>query len=93
MALTRRARLLDRMGHYDEALAAYNQINQRYPADPWTWHNKSLLLMSGGRYAEALFCNQRALSIMDFDAAHQAGARIRARMAEVQQTPQERGWR
>ncbi|HEU5369696.1 MAG TPA: tetratricopeptide repeat protein [Ktedonobacterales bacterium] len=86
VALTRKARLLDRMQRYDEALAIYDLINARYPQDPWTWHNKSLLLMSLRRYSEALACNERALSIMDFNAARLAGARIRAQMAEAQRS-------
>src|SRR5262249_8537169 len=83
VTLTRKARLLGRMERYEEALATYDLVNQRYPQDPWTWHNKSLLLMSLGRYPEALACSQRALAIMDFHAARMTGMRIRAQMAEA----------
>jgi tetratricopeptide (TPR) repeat protein len=84
VALTRKARLLDRMKRYEEALATYDLVNERYPQDPWTWHNKSLLLLNLGRYQEALACNERALSIMDFNVARTTGERIRAKMAEAQ---------
>jgi tetratricopeptide (TPR) repeat protein len=84
VALSRKARLLERMERFEEALAAYEVVNKRYPYDPWAWHNKSLLLMRFQRHAEALACNERALSIMDFDAARMVGARIRARIAEAQ---------
>ncbi len=85
VALSRKARLLDRMKRYDDALAAYDLVNEHYPQDPWAWHNKSLLLLNIERYQEALTCNERALAIMNFNAARTTGERIRAKMAEAQQ--------
>lgn len=83
VALLDKARLLARMQRDEEALAAYAELNQRYPADPWAWHNRSLILLKRGRYKEALACNQRALAIMPFVAAQKAGEYIRARLAEA----------
>lgn len=86
VALSRKARLLGRMKRYEEALSTYNLVNERYPQDPWAWHNKSLILLDLSRYPEALACNERALSIMDFGAARSTGERIRAKMAEARRS-------
>lgn len=84
MALSRKAGLLDRMKRSEDALAAYDLVNEHYPQDPWAWHNKSIILMNLGHYRQALACNGRALSIMDFGAARSTGERIRAKIAEAQ---------
>ncbi len=83
VSLSRKAGILERMKRVDEALATYNVVNERYPNDPWAWHNKSILLRDLGRLEEALECNERALSIMPFEMARRVGKSIRARMAEA----------
>jgi tetratricopeptide (TPR) repeat protein len=64
-----RATVLMNMGRFDEALHAYDAVLTADPRDPWTWHNKSLLLIRLNRYQEALECNTRALEIMRFSNA------------------------
>lgn len=68
-ARSRKASIFERMKRYDEALAVYDACVQEAPSDPWIWHNMSVLLTRLGRYQDALTCNQRALSIMDFGTA------------------------
>jgi tetratricopeptide (TPR) repeat protein len=53
----------------EQAAQAYDQVLAIDPRDPWTWHNKSVVLQQLGRYQEALDCNTRALEIMDFGTA------------------------
>jgi tetratricopeptide (TPR) repeat protein len=53
----------------EQAAQAYDQVLAIDPRDPWTWHNKSVVLQQLGRYQEALECNTRALEIMDFGVA------------------------
>jgi tetratricopeptide (TPR) repeat protein len=53
----------------EQAAQAYDQVLALDPRDPWTWHNKSVVLQQLGRYQEALDCNTRALEIMDFGTA------------------------
>jgi tetratricopeptide (TPR) repeat protein len=53
----------------EQAAQAYGQVLAIDPRDPWTWHNKSVVLQQLGRYEEALECNTRALEIMDFSTA------------------------
>jgi tetratricopeptide (TPR) repeat protein/uncharacterized protein YjeT (DUF2065 family) len=83
VALSARARIFNLMKRPEEAIAAWDVVNERYPNDPWAWHNKSILLRDMGRLEEALECNERALSIMPFEMARRVGKSIRARMAEA----------
>ena len=87
VALARKARILDRMKYSASALAAYDVVNQRYPDDPWAWHNKSLLLISLSRLDEAWACNQRALSLMTFGQALKTREGLLARYAQAGMYP------
>lgn len=82
VALARKARILDQLKYSASALAAYDVVNQRYPDDPWAWHNKSLLLISMNRLDEAWACNQRALSLMTFGQALKTREGLLARYAQ-----------
>jgi tetratricopeptide (TPR) repeat protein len=82
VALARKARILDQLKYSASALAAYDVVNQRYPNDPWAWHNKSLLLISMNRLDEAWACNQRALSLMTFGQALKTREGLLARYAQ-----------
>lgn len=73
--------LLD-MGRNDEAAAAYRALLETETNDPWLWHNLSIALYNLQRYDEALDCNQRALDIMQFNAAKAHGEMIRKKLAE-----------
>src|SRR5262249_59528595 len=64
------------LGRLAEALAAYDVALTHDPHNPWTWHNKSLLLLQLGRPQEALVCNDHALSLAEFGAALSARKRI-----------------
>src|SRR5690606_17702487 len=55
----------------NEALGLYREVVKIDPNDPWAWHNMSILYMKGNDYTNAGICNDRALRIMDFDAARQ----------------------
>lgn len=83
VALSRKARILDRLQYTTSALAAYDVVNQRYPDDPWAWHNKSLLLIKLNRLDEAWVCNQRALSLMPFGQALKTREGLLARFAAI----------
>jgi tetratricopeptide (TPR) repeat protein len=82
MALAHKGFLLSDLKRYAEALDAYDEALARAPDDPWTWHNRSLVLMSLGRYDEALESNTRALSIMEFGNARMIREKILAKRAE-----------
>jgi tetratricopeptide (TPR) repeat protein len=83
VAYSAKARLLNLMKRPEEAIAAWDEVNARYPNDPWAWHNKSILLRDLGRLEEALVCSERALAIMPFEMARKVGRSIRAKMAEA----------
>ena len=84
VALTNVPLILQRLKRNDEALAAFDEALARDPRDPWVWHNKSLLLMELNRDREALDCNTRALSLMQFGMAQQTRARILAKLGATQ---------
>jgi tetratricopeptide (TPR) repeat protein len=86
VALSRKGILLLDLERYSEAVDVYDEALARSPDDPWTWHNRSVVLMSLGRYDEALESNTRALSIMNFGAAHQIRDEILAKRAEASGT-------
>ena len=75
------ANMLLTMGRYDDAVAAYHALLQTESQDPWLWHNLSIALYSLQRYDEALAANERALSIMPFNAATMYGQKIRQKLA------------
>lgn len=76
------ANMLLNMGRYDDAVSAYRTLLQTEQNDPWLWHNLSIALYSLQRYDEALSCNERALSIMPFNAAMVRGEMIRKKLDE-----------
>jgi tetratricopeptide (TPR) repeat protein len=61
-----------------EALALYQQVVKINPDDAWTWHNMSFICMSSGDYSQAIFYNDRALSIGEFGAARDIHQRLTA---------------
>ena len=67
----------------EQAAQAYDQVLAIDPRDPWTWHNKSVVLQQLGRYREALECNIRALEIMDFGVAQDVRKAILRHLDEV----------
>ncbi len=76
------ANLLMDMKRYEEAVSAYRTLLETEANDPWLWHNLSIALYSLQRYQEALACNERALSVMPFNAALVRGEMIRKKLAE-----------
>jgi tetratricopeptide (TPR) repeat protein len=52
-----------------EALGLYHEVVKIDPSDPWAWHNMSIIYMRRGDYSNSGYCNDRALSLMDFGAA------------------------
>lgn len=71
--IDRRAYLHSRMGRYymllkrlPKSLAAYRELAQITPNDPWMWHNMSIIHLARHNYWKALRCNKIALQIMDF---------------------------
>lgn len=90
---TRRAYLHHRMGRYAlnhnryaDALAAYQELAKLTPADPWMWHNMSIIYGERGQYEEAARCNAMALRLMDFPAARQTQRWIKQRLAELRRS-------
>lgn len=83
MALLSLASNYANMSQPDAALTVYARIHQRYPDLAWAWHNESLLLEKLGRYDEALRCNQRALSIMEFGVARATNRRLRDKVVQA----------
>ncbi len=55
------ARRLDRDGHTEAAIAAYQRLLTGWPSLPNAWYNLALLQKKSGRFAEALQSYQRAL--------------------------------
>jgi hypothetical protein len=76
-----KADLLANMGRWEESAQEYRTLLQTDDKDPWFWHNLSIDLYRLERYGEALECNQRALSIMPFNAAFSFGETIRKKLA------------
>jgi tetratricopeptide (TPR) repeat protein len=80
-ALKSLGKIYTNSGKIREGLALYQQVVKINPGDAWTWHNMSIFYMQIGDHAQAISCNDRALSIGEFGAArdvHQrlAGARL-----------------
>lgn len=49
------------------------------PGDPWLWHNLSVVHFRLKQFPEAEFCNQRALSLLQFGAAQEMREQLRRR--------------
>ena len=80
------ANMLLNMDRNDDAIAAYRTLLQTEQNDPWLWHNLSIALYDVQRYDEALTANERALSIMPFNAAFARGQMIRQKLTASAQT-------
>ncbi len=61
----------------DVALECYQEIVKITPKDPWCWHNMSIIYYKKKQYRQASDCNQRALKIMDFEAARYVERKIK----------------
>ncbi len=56
---------------YLDYIKAGQELTRLSPGDPWLWHNLSEAHYQLRQIPEAGFCNQRALSLLDFGAARQ----------------------
>ncbi len=81
--ITRRAYLQNRVGRYylmfrkfDKSLEVYRDLAKLTPADPWMWHNMSVIYMTKKKLMAAWRCNKKALQIMDFENAQIIRAKI-----------------
>jgi tetratricopeptide (TPR) repeat protein len=63
-------------GTFNKAIKHYNEVIKRDPNDAWAWHNMSTMFLRLNELENAAMCNERALSIMDFQAARQIEAQI-----------------
>ncbi len=84
LALGGKATLLMSLKRYDETIPLFREAATLKPGDPWIWHNLSIALTELGRYQEALDCNERALSIMDFGVARNQREILVRKLAEQQ---------
>ena len=82
-SITRRAYLQNRVGRYylmfrkfDKSLEVYRELAKLTPADPWMWHNMSIIYMTKKKLIAAWRCNKMALQIMDFENARFIRAKI-----------------
>lgn len=81
-ALSRKSTILLDQKRYAEAVAIADLMLAQDPNDPWTWHNRSIMLARMGNYTEALASSERALSIMDFGVARKQREYILSKLAE-----------
>jgi tetratricopeptide (TPR) repeat protein len=88
--IDRRAYLHNRLGRYymllnafPKSLAAYRELAQITPNDPWMWHNMSIIFLTRRNYLQALRCNKIALQIMDFGNARHVRQVIYGRIGGV----------
>lgn len=88
--IDRRAYLYNRLGRYymilkafPKSLAAYQELAQITPNDPWMWHNMSIIYLTRRNYLQALRCNKIALQIMDFGNARYIRQLIYGRIGGV----------
>ena len=63
-------------GTFNKAIKHYNEVIKRDPNDAWAWHNMSYMFLRLNELENAAMCNERALSIMDFQAARQIEQQI-----------------
>jgi tetratricopeptide (TPR) repeat protein len=63
------AGLYSSQGKYSQSIQAYRHMVRLNPEDALAWHDLSVMLVRMRQFKEAEACNQRALSIADFDAA------------------------
>ena len=56
-------------GRYSQSIQLYRDVINLNPDDPWAWHDMSIVFVHMKKFKEAKVCNQRALDIMDFEAA------------------------
>lgn len=54
---------------WDSCIQTYNLAITLFPEDPWVWHNLSIAYIRVRNFQDAVRCNQKALSIMQFPAA------------------------
>jgi tetratricopeptide (TPR) repeat protein len=71
------AHIFQKKGVYDKSLKLYRDVTELDPADPWAWHNMSVMLVRLKQFKEAKLCNERALKIMDFGAAREIEQEIK----------------
>lgn len=66
-------------GFYLDYIKQAQELTRISPGDPWLWHNLSIAHAQLKQFPEAEYCNQRALSIMDFGAAQEIRETLRRR--------------
>ena len=64
---------------YLDYIKAAQELTRISPGDPWLWHNLSIVHLRLKQFPEAEFCNQRALSLLNFGAAQEIRELIRRR--------------
>ncbi|MCP4417831.1 MAG: hypothetical protein GY805_14500 [Chloroflexi bacterium] len=65
-----------RENDFQRAIKNFYQVTKIDPDDAWAWHSISWMFVQMEKYEDARLCNQRALSIMDFDAAREIEAQL-----------------
>ena len=73
-----------------QASEMYEHLAQYTPDDPWLWHNLSIAYYQQGQYEKASECNQRALQLMDFEAARQMTQRLKNRVQAKEEKSEEK---
>ncbi|MBN9390095.1 MAG: hypothetical protein J0I20_18855 [Chloroflexi bacterium] len=66
-------------GFYLDYIKAAQELIQVSPGDPWLWHNLSLAHFRLQQFPEAEYCNQKALSLLDFQPAQEMREQLRRR--------------
>jgi tetratricopeptide (TPR) repeat protein len=72
IAITAAAGCYLRCHAVDRAISAYEELVRIDPGNPWHWHNLSLQYYNAYKFRRALECNERALSLGEFEAAREA---------------------
>ena len=63
-------------GYFERAIKYFHEVVKRDSQDAWAWHNMSYMFLRLNKLENAKMCNEKALSIMDFQAAREIGEQI-----------------
>lgn len=56
---------MSEVGRYEEALAIYSGLIEKYGASPRLWNNKGMIYQTLGQYHHALNCYEKAIACSD----------------------------
>jgi tetratricopeptide (TPR) repeat protein len=63
-------------GYFVRAIKHYTEVIKLDPNDAWAWHNMSYMFLRLNALEDAAKCNEKALGIMEFQAARQIEEQI-----------------